>query len=76
MNTDAKFWAAIDSLVNTSQIVIDRPKGSTHPKYSNFVYKVDYGYKKIHHLWMAEELMSGKAQTSLPAWTQLCVSLI
>ncbi len=43
---DNSFWAAIDDLVNQSEIIIDRPKGSAHPKYPNFIYKVDYGYLK------------------------------
>lgn len=40
------FWKAIDELVNNSEIIIDRPKGTAHPKYSDFVYQVDYGYLK------------------------------
>ncbi len=40
------FWNAIDELVNSSEIVIDRPKGSVHPRYPDFVYSVDYGYLK------------------------------
>ena len=40
--TDA-FWNAIDELVSGSGIVIDRPKGSAHPRYPDFIYKVDYG---------------------------------
>lgn len=43
---DEDFWNALDQLVNTSEIVIDRPKGSSHPKYPDFVYKLDYGYLK------------------------------
>ncbi len=43
---DDDFWKALDSLVNDSEIVIDRPKGTAHPKYPNFIYKVDYGYLK------------------------------
>ena len=39
-----EFWSAIDQLVSDSTIVIDRPKGSVHPKFENFNYKVDYGY--------------------------------
>ena len=31
---------------NSSEIVIDRPKGSAHPKFPNFIYRVDYGYLK------------------------------
>ena len=40
------FWKALDELVSNSEIVIDRPKGSAHPRFSNFSYKVDYGYLK------------------------------
>ena len=40
------FWRALDSLVDNSEIVIDRPKGTAHPKYPDFIYKVDYGYLK------------------------------
>lgn len=38
------FWRALDKLVEQSKIVIDRPKGTAHPKFPNFIYKVDYGY--------------------------------
>jgi inorganic pyrophosphatase len=41
-----EFWTALDNLVNQSEIVIDRPKGTAHPKYSDFIYKVDYGFLK------------------------------
>ena len=40
------FWKALDDLVNNSEIIIDRPKGTAHPKYPDFIYKVDYGYLK------------------------------
>ncbi len=43
---DNDFWKALDELVNNSEICIDRPKGTTHPKYPNFIYHVDYGYLK------------------------------
>ncbi len=43
---NTEFWNAIDELVNRSEIVIDRPKGTAHPKYPNFIYQVDYGYLK------------------------------
>lgn len=38
------FWLALDALVQTSEIVIDRPKGSAHPRYPDLIYQVDYGY--------------------------------
>ena len=37
---------AIDKLVTESEIIIDRPKGSIHPRYPDLLYKVDYGYLK------------------------------
>lgn len=40
------FWKALDRLVEESEIIIDRPKGSRHPKYHNLRYEVDYGYLK------------------------------
>ena len=40
------FWRALDELVSNSEIVIDRPKGSAHPRFPDFIYRVDYGYLK------------------------------
>lgn len=40
------FWNAIDRLVESGDIVIDRPKGTAHPQYPDMVYKIDYGYLK------------------------------
>lgn len=43
---DAGFWQAVEELVNSSETVIDRPKGTAHPKYPDMIYPVDYGYLK------------------------------
>lgn len=43
-NFDNEFWNALDELIHLSNITIDRPKGSPHPKYTGFLYPVDYGY--------------------------------
>ena len=40
------FWLALDQLVESSEIVIDRPKGSAHPRYPDIIYQLDYGYLK------------------------------
>ena len=45
-NSNKEFWNALDELVCNSEIIIDRPKGSAHPRYPDFVYKVDYGFLK------------------------------
>jgi inorganic pyrophosphatase len=42
--TNNEFWVNLDSLIHNSKVVIDRPKGSSHPKYPGFIYPVDYGY--------------------------------
>lgn len=42
LNSD--FWRAFDSLLAQSRLVIDRPKGSRHPKHSDMIYPLDYGY--------------------------------
>lgn len=41
---DDTFWNALDTLVATSEIVIDRPRGSAHPRYPRIIYPLDYGY--------------------------------
>ena len=38
------FGDTLDKLISESKIIIDRPKGSRHPKYNNCIYKLDYGY--------------------------------
>ncbi len=43
---DSEFWNALDQLVQNSEIVIDRPKGTAHPRFPDFIYRVDYGYLK------------------------------
>ena len=44
MKNNSDFWKTLDELVDNSEIIIDRPKGTAHPKYPNFIYRVDYGY--------------------------------
>jgi len=39
-----EFWEYLQRLVETSQIVLDRPKGSTHPRHKQQPYPVSYGY--------------------------------
>jgi len=41
---DHDFWLALDALMAQSKIVIDRPRGSAHPRYPHVIYPVDYGY--------------------------------
>jgi inorganic pyrophosphatase len=40
------FWTYIDALIRSTEVVIDRPKGSAHPRYPSVVYPLDYGYLK------------------------------
>lgn len=41
---DIGFWKQLHALLQAHDIVIDRPKGSTHPRYPDFYYPLDYGY--------------------------------
>ena len=41
-----EFWVYLQQLVDSSQIVIDRPKGSSHPSFLGISYPVDNGYLK------------------------------
>jgi len=43
-DTAIEFWKSLDQLVASSRIVIDRPKGTSHPRYPEMIYPVDYGY--------------------------------
>jgi inorganic pyrophosphatase len=40
------FWKRLDDLVAARPLVIDRPRGSPHPRYPEMVYPLDYGYLK------------------------------
>jgi inorganic pyrophosphatase len=42
--SNEKFWEAVDTLVSESKVVIDRPKGTHHPRFPSITYPVDYGY--------------------------------
>jgi inorganic pyrophosphatase len=44
MTPDTSFWQAMRQLLNTTPIVIDRPNGSSHPRYGEVIYPLDYGY--------------------------------
>jgi len=37
-------WTTLQDLVDSAQIVIDRPTGSAHPRFRVLVYPFDYGY--------------------------------
>ena len=56
---DEGFWSAIDSLIAQSEIAIDRPKGTKHPRF-DFIYPVSYGYLKKQYQRMAAESMCGE----------------
>jgi inorganic pyrophosphatase len=38
------FWHSLDTLAGACALTIDRPKGSAHPRYPDFIYPLDYGY--------------------------------
>lgn len=42
--THMDFFTALDQLLAGSEFVVDRPRSSTHPRYPDVVYPIDYGY--------------------------------
>jgi inorganic pyrophosphatase len=42
--SSAAFWQSLDILVSESRMIIDRPCGTSHPRYPDFLYPLDYGY--------------------------------
>ena len=44
MTPDALFWQSMSQLLTTNPVIIDRLKGSSHPRYPTVIYPLDYGY--------------------------------
>ena len=44
MDYNNEFWEYLNKLVSENEIIIDRPKGTRHPKFNNMIYVADYGY--------------------------------
>jgi inorganic pyrophosphatase len=40
------FWEKLDKIIAASEIFIDRPKGTVHPRFPDMRYPFDYGYLK------------------------------
>jgi inorganic pyrophosphatase len=38
------FWSRLATLLSGASVVVDRPKGSAHPRIPKLVYPLDYGY--------------------------------
>lgn len=50
------FWKSLDEIIREKDIFIDRPKGSHHPRFKEFIYPFDYGYIKNTRSSDGEEL--------------------
>lgn len=44
MDTDSAFWHGMAELLVKNSIVIDRPRGTAHPRFPHVIYPFDYGY--------------------------------
>lgn len=38
------FFKKLDELVQENGITVDRPKGTSHPRFPDLIYPIDYGY--------------------------------
>lgn len=43
-SVDEAFWSSLDQWVVAHPLKIDRPRGSSHPRFPGLVYPLDYGY--------------------------------
>jgi inorganic pyrophosphatase len=39
-----EFWSRLDELLAAHELVLDRPRGTPHPRYPDLVFPLDYGY--------------------------------
>ncbi|MGA5132693.1 inorganic pyrophosphatase [Streptomyces olivoreticuli] len=39
-----EFWQKLDAFTQEAELRIDRPKATSHPRFPQYVYPVDYGY--------------------------------
>jgi len=44
MKPDTAFWQSMARLLLTNSLAINRPSGSSHPRYPRVIYPLDYGY--------------------------------
>jgi len=44
MKLDTSFWQGMENLIASCNIIIDRPKGKSHPRYPELIYPLNYGY--------------------------------
>ena len=44
MPSDPSFWRSMTQLLTTNGVIIDRPRGTSHPHYPAIVYPLDYGF--------------------------------
>ncbi|MEO8355595.1 MAG: hypothetical protein ABI621_06755 [Chloroflexota bacterium] len=46
MTPEPSFWQTFTELVSTNPIILNRLQGSSHPRYPELIYPIDYGYLK------------------------------
>jgi inorganic pyrophosphatase len=44
VKVESTFWQAMMELVESGSVILDRPKGNSHPRYPDMIYPLDYGY--------------------------------
>src|SRR5215207_4308879 len=44
MIPETSFWQTLTELASINSIIVDRPRGTAHPRYAELIYPFDYGY--------------------------------
>jgi inorganic pyrophosphatase len=42
--SNEKYFETLEQFIKQNGITLDRPKGSTHPRFPELIYPIDYGY--------------------------------
>ena len=75
---NAYFWQKLDTLLLSSDLLMDKPKGSVHPTYHNLVYPVDYGHLKSNNEDITEHIgiYKGSLNSSIIESIVVCVDIL
>jgi inorganic pyrophosphatase len=74
MSNDS-FWQKLDALIQQSEIVIDCPRGTAHPRYPEYLYPLDYGYLKATTSGDHDGIDLWRGSLAVPLATGIVVTL-
>ncbi len=68
------FWKSLQILVTSNKFIVDRPKGTVHPRYPEYIYPLDYGYIENSKSGDGDEIDAWKGSLAVNKITGLVVA--